>query len=395
VARTNDRYVPVDADAIMAAVAADGDRFGRLAEHVYELEEALQHVVDQEAIAFRRQLARRYECFNPARETIDIRGAADSEPDARDRDREEVRSMVAYLLDKANYEQLEQRQFDEALAITNSAGLRIRIRPEQLRFLDLYVRGLSEEDRVVRTWRHPIRGETRRVEVFRRIALVFQLANDERLNLKMFREIPRADIEALLPHAEVDMTPLDRIWVVAGGLGALGGVATKIWAVIVHGAAIATNFLWVLIVGMLGLSVRSFFGYRSARHHRSSQMHHNLYYQNVANNAGVLAQLLGSIAQEELKEALIAYVVLHGRGDIADVDGLESAVEAWLHDAFGIDVDFDGPDAVETLDRLELWADRERWQVLTPADAIALLDDHWRHRRSLRYHVEQWRSRRA
>jgi hypothetical protein len=141
--------------------------------------------------------------------------------------------------------------------------------------------------------------------------------------------------------------------------------------------------------------VRSFFGYRSARHHRSSQMHHNLYYQNVANNAGVLAQLLGSIAQEELKEALIAYVVLHGRGDIADVDGLESAVEAWLHDAFGIDVDFDGPDAVETLDRLELWADRERWQVLTPADAIALLDDHWRHRRSLRYHVEQWRSRRA
>jgi hypothetical protein len=395
VARPNDRYVPVDADAIMAAVAADRDRFGQLAEHVFELEEALQHVVDQEAIAFRRKLARRYDGFNPARETIDLQGARAGEPDARDRDREEVRSMVAYLLDKANYEQLQQRQFDEELAITNSAGLRIRMRPEQLRFLDLYVRGLSEEDRVVRTWRHPIRGETRRVEVFRRIALVFQLANDERLNLKMFREIPRADIEALLPHAEVDMTPLDRIWVVAGGLGALGGVATKIWAVIVHGAAIATNFLWVLIVGMLGLSVRSFFGYRSARHHRSSQMHHNLYYQNVANNAGVLHLLLGSIAQEELKEALIAYAVLHGRGDIADVHALETAVEGWLHDEFAIDVDFDGPDAVETLDRFELWADRERWQVMAPRDAIALLDDHWRHRRSLRYHIEQWRSRPA
>jgi hypothetical protein len=140
-------------------------------------------------------------------------------------------------------------------------------------------------------------------------------------------------------------------------------VATKIWAVLIQGAAIAGNFAWVLIVGMLGLSVRSFFGYRSARHHRSSQMHHNLYYQNVANNAGVLHQLLRNIAEEELKEALIAYAILHGRDDITDVRELEDAVGGWLHDRFAIDVDFDGPDAVETLDRLELWTDRERWQV--------------------------------
>jgi hypothetical protein len=141
--------------------------------------------------------------------------------------------------------------------------------------------------------------------------------------------------------------------------------------------------------------VRSFFGYRSARRHRTSQMHHNLYYQNVANNAGVLHQLLGSIAQEELKEALIAYVILCSRSDIDDVHALEAAIEAWLHDRFGIDVDFDGPDAVETLDRLALWSDRERWKVMAPAEAIAQLDKHWRQRRSLRYHADAWRSRKA
>jgi hypothetical protein len=161
--------------------------------------------------------------------------------------------------------------------------------------------------------------------------------------------------------------------------------------VIVHGAALATNFLWVAIVAMLGLSVRSFFGYRSARHHRSSQMHHNLYYQNVANNAGVLHQLLGSITQEELKEALIAYAILYRADDITDVDALEAAAETWLHDTFAVEVDFDGADAIEALGRLQLWSDRERWRVVAPEDAIAQLDDHWRRRRSLRYHVEAWR----
>jgi hypothetical protein len=224
----NDRYVPVHADAIVAAVAADRERFGDLADHVAALEEALEHVVEQEAQAFRRRLGRRYEAFDPARETIDVGGSRSTEAEDRDRERDELRSMIAYLLDQANYERLQQRQVDAALAITNSAGLRIRMRPDRLRFLDLYVRGRSEEQRTFRTWRHPFRGEKRRIALFRRLAVVFQRVDDERLALKLFREIPSADIEALLPHAEVEMTPLDRLWVVAGGLGALGGVATKI-----------------------------------------------------------------------------------------------------------------------------------------------------------------------
>jgi hypothetical protein len=30
---------------------------------------------------------------------------------------------------------------------------------------------------------------------------------------------------------------------------------------------------------------------------------------------------------------------------------------------------------------------------MRPADAIAHLDQQWRQRRSLRYHIEQWRAR--
>lgn len=393
VTEPNDRYVPVPADAIVAAVAGDRERFGDLVDHVAALEEALEHVVEQEAQAFRRRLARRYEAFNPARETIDVAGSRPTDAAARDEECEEQRSMIAYLLDKANYERLQQGQVDAAIAVTNSAGLRIRMRPDRVRFIDLYVRGYAEEDRVFRTWRHPFRGETRRVELYRRLAVVFQRVDDDRLALKMFREIPCADVEALLPHAEVEMTPLDRLWVVAGGLGALGGVATKIWAVLVHGATLATNFLWAFIVAMLGLSVRSYFGYRSARYHRTSQMHHNLYYQNVANNAGVLHQLLGSITQEGLKEALLAYAILYARDDIGDVEALDQAVESWLRATFSVDVDFDGPDAVDVLGRLQLWADRERWRVLPPTEAIARLDEHWRRRRTLRHHVTAWRAR--
>jgi hypothetical protein len=122
-------------------------------------------------------------------------------------------------------------------------------------------------------------------------------------------------------------------------------------------------------------------------------MTHNLYYQNVANNAGVLSSLLANIAQEELKEVLLAYVVLACDQEIDDAAGLNTAVEEWLAERYGVRVDFDGVDALESLDRFDLWTDRERLQVLPPNEAVTKLHEHWTQRKSVLYHRHAWRAR--
>ncbi len=372
----------------MAAVAEQRARFDDASTSIEALELAFELAISQETGAFHRLVGRAYERFNPARETI-----AHHEEEDDDGRIDGLRRMVGYLLDKANFEPLDKGQLEETLDLAGTHGMRIRVNPDRVAFIDLFVRGRAETTRNVRTLRHPFRGEDRTIEVFRRLAVVFRPSQEARVSLKLFREIPLEDVEALLPHAEPQMTRFDQLKIVGGGLGALGGVATKLWAVLVHGAAIASGFMWAATIAMVGLSVRSILGYRRAKTVRSSQMTHHLYFQNVANNAGVLDQLLTSIGHEELKESLLGYVILVSDPSIEDMASFKGAVQVWLRETFGVRVDFDAADAHESITRLGLWEDADAWTVVAPAEAIARLEERWKARRGVDYHVRAWRSR--
>jgi hypothetical protein len=372
----DDRFVPLRADDLVAALGQDAERFGLTPPHVHAVAEALARVVAQEIDDLRREVERAYHPYNPARDTLLL-----DDEDERAAGAERARQLVAYVLDKANFEALDAEQVEAAVGAANSYGIRIRVNPERVEWIELWVRGRTMGTRKVRTLRRPLAGEEREVELYRRLAVVFQGKDDDTLNLKLFREIPVAGVEALLPHAEVAMSGLDRLKVIGGSLGALGGVVTKV----LSSTVVASQMLWLGVLALGGLSVRSFFGYRRAKRSRLSQMTHHLYYQNVANNAGVLDQLVGSIGHEDLKEAMLAYAVVHG-GQVRDETALHDEVAAWLRERFAVEVDFDGPDAVATLARLGLWEDREGWRVRGPQAAVAELERVWQERRTAGHH---------
>lgn len=141
---------------------------------------------------------------------------------------------------------------------------------------------------------------------------------------------------------------------------------------------------------------RTFSGYRNVRSRRDSQRTRNLYYQNVANNAGAIHVLASFITQEEIKEALLAYVIcLTTELPISSDSELCRRVEAFLCERFGVTVQFDIADAIESLDRLALWNDRARFRVLPAREAGSKLGAHWSRRASEGYHREQCRRRMA
>jgi len=361
----DDRYVPLRTDDLVRALAADAERFGLRAEEVEALAAGMDRVLRGEIECLRRELERAYDPHDPARDTLLVRdrpGRREGGP--------KVGQLVAYVLDKANYESLDEAQVSAAVGAANSHGIRVRMNPDRVQSLELWVRGRTTGSRAVRTLRRPIKGEAREVELYRRLAVVFQAKGEDVLTLKLFREIPVADVEALLPHAEVAMGGFDQLKIWGGSVGALGGLATKL----LESTVVFSQLLWVGVAALGGLSVRSFLGYRRAKHSRLSQMTHHLYYQNVANNAGVLDHLVVSIGHEELKEAMLAYVMVHG-GRGSDAAGLRQAVAAWMRERFAVEVDFDGPDALETLERLGLRAEPDAWRVHPPAEAVRRLHD--------------------
>lgn len=376
----DDRYVPIRTRDLLAAMLADHERFGPHRAELQAVADALERIVHAEASALGRRIEDAYAPCNPDRETVTA-GNLEGH-------RQTLATIIEYTFDKANYDLLEDTQVRAAIESANVHGMKVRVDPDKLEELQIFVRGRTQETRLVRTLRRPITGEMREVDLYRRLAVVFRTHGSQEVAIKLFREIPVADLEALLPHAEAGMSTFDRIKIVGGGIGAVGGATWKAMAVLVQGSVLAGQYFWALMIGLVGLSVRSILGYRRAKLLRSSQRTHHLYYQNIANNAAVLDLLVTSICQEEIKETLLAYAVLIGRRDVAvSQDDLSREVEAWIASRFHVMLDFDVSDALESLDRLGLWADRDTMRPLAPAAACERLDRLWHERATEDYHV--------
>lgn len=377
----DDRFIPVRATELIAALVEYAADRGLPCKDLREFAHALRAVIEQEAAAFAREMADAYAPFNPDRETL----PQENESYFRTSDGyTAMHARLEYLMDKANFERLNDVQIGQALQVASSQGLTVRLDPGRIEELSLWIRGYGEIERTRRTWKRPIRGVTHKLEVYRRLAVVARLKGDPHILIKLFKDIPEEDVEALLPHAEISMNWWDRAFMFSGGLGAISSTTMKILS---GGLLAVSRILWTLSVGCAILAWRVFHGYRRTRVQRDSQRTRHLYYQNLSNNLGSIYTMVSLISQEELKEAGLAYFICATADPpIQSVGDLKSRCESLLTVRFGSPVDFDVADAVHTLDRMKLWSDRPSWRVHPPEKAAGLLALHCIERRTEMHH---------
>ena len=166
--------------------------------------EALREVIDQEARAFERYLLDRYHPFWPDADT--------KSPTPADLAEEQhFLRAFSYLLEKGNCERLSDAQLEHAIRTATTHGLRVEIDHNAVRHLGGYVRGRGTITKRFRSYRAPIRGRQREIEVFKRLAIIVSFEDDNHVVLKLFRDIPLADLEALMPHARIRMSWFDRV----------------------------------------------------------------------------------------------------------------------------------------------------------------------------------------
>ena len=292
----DDRFVPLRACDLIAALADDARYFDFDRVEFCDVAGALHEVIAQESETFRRELADQYAAFNPDRDTRPLHRHTPLP------DRIKLTRSLAYLLDKANFRRLSEVQIDAAIKTANTHGLRVKLDPERVDHLEIWVRGRGRSEREFRNWRHPVKGQPRTLEIYRRIVVIARLRDDPHIQIKIFKDIPLGDLEALLPHAEVEMTWLDRVLMLGGGAGTVGTTAMKI-SKIALSFAMLSRLLWIVLFGAAILTYRTFMGYRRRRSDRDSQRTRHLYYQNLSNNGAALHTLVSLIEQEELKEA--------------------------------------------------------------------------------------------
>ncbi|HIK90246.1 MAG TPA: DUF3754 domain-containing protein [Dehalococcoidia bacterium] len=381
--RPDNRFIPVGSDDLIEYISADTKTFGADSSQIGLVSNWLVRILEQEKSAFERILTRTYARINPDRETIDV---LNGDPPG-DSEFKLLNSKVQHMLEKANFEQLSDDQVKTALEAGSTHGIKVKLDEESLEEMSIWVRGRSTAPYHRRTLKHPIKGETSTVQIFNRLALITRPASEDNVQIRLFKDIPIRDVEALLPNANVSMGLRDAVMMVGSGAGAVWTVVAKVLAV---GLVAASQLLWVIALPLAGLFWKVFSGYRRAIRDRDSNRAKHLYFQSLGANRSAIHLISFMICEEEIKEAVLLYTFCldaENDGRITSESAIKDEIEKYLLDLTEIEVDFDIEDAIETVTRFDLWKDRDSLHVISIEEASSKLENHCHQGLSRNYHA--------
>ena len=295
-----------------------------------------------------------------------------------------------WLLERANFQRLSRDDLQRALQTVSQHGLQLEVDLDFFDRLEMYCRGerLRCEER--RSWRSLYRPERVELSVYQRLVIIFRLRpgcratrnlDTQDVFIKLFKDVPKADLEMLLPGTRVKMTLKDRIKIIMPTVSGLAVSAYKAFKGALLAAAAGVYGILAVLGVTCGYGIRSFYGYLQTKQRYQLNLTESLYYQNLDNNAGVIARLLNDAEEQENREALLAYFFLwqlHSGTGMTD-DELDLRIESFLSECLGRPVDFEVDDALAKLLRLGLAreASDHRYFAVPIAESLEALDQAW------------------
>ncbi|MGD9806052.1 MAG: DUF3754 domain-containing protein [Hyphomicrobiaceae bacterium] len=357
------------------------------------------------------ELARTYEPFSPDSDLLITRTYTQPEKKVLER---ELVNGVRRLMQQANYTRIDPSQIDILLTKESHYGLDLHVDLKAFDELEIYYRGAVVTRTVRRSKRRLyLRKEEFDLPVFQRLAILFKLKPfdkrvieimaDERIDrvtaerrlrkrrgpiadqissdfiyIKLFKNIPRNDLEMVFPNTRIRFRLFDKIKLgvtAGGGLGmGVAGTVSKL--------AVATNpvALAGALAGLGGIAFRQIVNFANQRNKYLVTMAQNLYSHALADNGGVMTLLAARAAEEDVKEEVLLYSLLAKECvHISELQDADKAIERYLTSTFGLDTDFDVEDALGRLlqDGIVRQMPDGRLLALSPADAAARIDELW------------------
>ncbi|MBX9624887.1 MAG: DUF3754 domain-containing protein [Gemmataceae bacterium] len=378
------RSGPLDGDGLGPG---DRDRFRRFARAVT----LHLHAVYQAEL---RQLKDAYAAFDPDADPKPLAKPTGAE---REAGLGKLFDTFCHLMQRANYTRLSREELERTMAGASDWGVDMDIPWDAFDRVEVFVRGKGTSRRFRRNWRKWFRREAVAVPTFSRAAVMFKQRPHKRLGddadtddvfLKLFKDIPRQDVEMLLPGGRVKMPLLDRFKLGGSLTSTVGYVLYKLstfklgvlTGALFGGVTVAAMTLYAPIALILGYGYKTWYSFQVSKQTYSLQLTQSLYYQNLDNNGGVVFRLLDEAEEQETREALLAYFYLWRYAGAdgwtpADLDGY---VELDLERQLGVEVDFEIEDALAKLVRAGIVSESAGRYAAVPIDAAQdRLDRLW------------------
>jgi len=379
-----EHFIPIRKRELIEALCRDpgvsssaADQFRRLA----RLIEATFHFEFHSRL---EELKDAYAAFDP---DSDAKAATPLSDDRKQERVSQLFSAFSSLLERANFQQLSREQLLEAFEGASDWGINLKVDLEVFDRLEIFSRGDVIGERSRRRWWKFGPLESAKVPVFQRLVVIFKLRSDKvrdsrvdtaSVHVKFFKDIPKQDLEMLLPGARFSMTTWEKGRI---ALPTLSGLVMTVVKIVSTALVLPLWGLLTLIGGTIGYGVKSYQGYLNTRQKYQLSLTQSLYYQNLDNNAGVLFRVLDEAEEQECREALLAYYLLwRNAGESGwDQETLDRAAEGWLKEQTKLDVDFEVDDALAKLVRLQI-VDQptpKRFAAAPLEIALRRLDETW------------------
>jgi hypothetical protein len=359
------------------------------------------HIFHFEFHAITEQLKAAYAAVDPDSDTRALPGQQRAQGP-------ELVKLLTELLEKGNYERVTREDLDAALRESSLFKIRLQVDFDDFEEVLLFCRGESMKSETVYRFlgKFP---KTLTFTHYDQVAVYIkfkeQLGSEAAMLpvpkpgatlLKLYQNVPKADLEMLFPNTQVRMRTMDKLLIgipalVSGGivlttkLGAslvLLGSLLGFWAGM-RSTPVELNeaALLILLTGLAtlgGYMWRQFNSFKNRKLGFIQSLTKNLYFKNLDNNAGVFHRLVDYAEEEECKEAFIAYSFLLTSPDPVSDEELDRQIESWFEDAWGCTLDFEIDDALRKLIDLQLVLDSDGLLSAQPLyKALGLLDKRW------------------
>ena len=292
-------------------------------------------------------------------------------------------AQMADLLEQGNFTRVDPANVHFILTKDSAYGLDLEVDLEAFEEVQIYYRGATtivERRRDVK--RAYMRWKEVHLPVFQRMCLLFKLKpfdvrvrevmRDKKLDkkeaekivrrlrgllpatvtsdyvyIKLFKNMPRSDVEMIFPNTKVRFRLLDKL---KFGVSAGSGLGMGVFGTVSKLALLTNPYtLAATVAGLGGIALRQASNFMNQRTRYMVVLAQNLYFHAMADNRGVLTLLADRAAEEDVKEEILLYSVLaKQQANVRDLDEIDAAVERYLKTAFAVDANFDIDDIQST-----------------------------------------------
>tara|TARA_R110000744_G_scaffold78514_4_gene154642 strand:+ start:24586 stop:25821 length:1236 start_codon:yes stop_codon:yes gene_type:complete len=316
----------------------------------------------------------------------------------------------ASVLNAANFEKITEQDLQDALTEESLFKVRLEVEFDDFEQVVFYRRGESQLTETI-TSLFGLRKQTLNFTNYDRVAIYITFKDKAHFDrkkkalfgfepgstiVKLFQNVPKADLEMLFPNSEVRMRPIDKAFI--GASAVVGGavvLVTKLGASILLLAALMG--FWIgwhkeavemtqqhFISFAIGLGVFAGFIFKEWSKFKNRKikfmkaLSDNLYFKNLDNNAGVFHTLIDAAEEEDFKEAILAYSFLLNCKVGLTAEALDEQIECWFKEKYQCELDFEIADALGKLERMQLVKlDHDVYTAIALDEAKIILDTHW------------------